>query len=274
MRLKINNEERRRESRTFSQRPGNRYSDNPPNFGSARSDYGDRAYGGRLNQQGMERGWWDKTTDEVSAWFGDREAERRRRMDERRNRIRDRNYGQRVSANYPLGFYPIEAGYSPSNVYLQNWEETRVREVMTENVVTVHPSDPAQYAARLMGEYDCGAIPVVDWQNRMIGMITDRDIAIRLVGNNMNPAFSKVADCMTDKAFACHVNDSLKNCLRSMSRHQIRRMPIVDDYNRVVGIISQGDLAQHASQNVGNGERRAISDVVCAISQHSQSSYR
>jgi len=272
MRLQIN--EGRLPNRG-SQIPRGRYgNDNPPNFGSARSDYGTRAYGGRLNKEGLDRDWWDKTTDEVSSWLGNEEAERRRRMDARDNRIHERNYGQKAGADYPLGFYPVEAAYFPSNLYEQDWHDLRAHEVMTRNVVTVHPNDAARYAAELMGECDCGAIPVVDWQHRLIGMITDRDITIRLVANGMNPMRARVGDCMTDKAFACHVNDSLENCMRVMSHHQVRRMPIVDDYNRVVGIISQADIAQHASVHKGTGERRAVSDVVCAVSEPSSSSYR
>jgi CBS domain-containing protein len=271
MRLQIN--EGRMPNRGGRMREGRYSNNNPPNFGSARSDYGDRAYGGRLNEKGLERDWWDKMTDEVSSWLGDEESERRRLMDERRNRIRERNYGQPPGAGYPLGFYPIESAYYPSNLYEQDWHQLRAHEVMTRNVVTVHPNDAAQYAAELMGECDCGAIPVVDWQHRLIGMITDRDITIRLVANGVNPMRARVGDCMTDKAFACHANDSLENCMRVMAHHQIRRMPIVDDHNRVVGIISQADIAQHASRHTGTGERRALSDVMCAVSEPSESSY-
>jgi CBS domain-containing protein len=209
-----------------------------------------------------------------SSWFGAEDPERRRRIDERRNRIRERGFGQPSYGDYPLGFYPIESAYYPSNVYEQDWHYLRARDVMTRHVVTLQPNDPAQYAAQMMAECDCGAIPVVNRQGQMIGMVTDRDITIRLVANGANLAFARVGDCMTNKAFACHVNDSLINCMRSMSCHQIRRMPIVDDRNRVVGIISQADIAQHASQRTGTGERRAMSDVVCAISEPSSGSYR
>jgi len=246
---------------------------NPPNFGSARSDYGDLAYGGRLNKKGMDRGWWDRASDEVSSWLGDEEAERRRRLDARRDRVREHYEARHDDGDYPRGLYPIESAYYPSNVYVPDWHDLSAHEVMTRDVVTLHPNDWAQYAAQLMGECDCGAIPVVDWQNRMVGMITDRDIAIRLVANGVNPLRARVGDCMTDKAFACHANDSLETCLRVMSHHQIRRLPIVNDRNQVVGIISQADVAQHASENRGRGERRAFTDAICAVSEPSSSSY-
>jgi CBS domain-containing protein len=251
------------------------YGESAPNFGSARSDYGERAYGGRLNRQGMDRGWWDRATDEVSSWLGDEQAERRRRTDARREGGRggQRNFGRQNYGGYSEDYYPAESGYYSSKAYRRNWRELRAGDVMTHDVVTVHPNDSVQNAAQLMAECDCGAVPVVDWQGRMLGMITDRDITIRVVAAGADLAFSRVGDCMTDEAFACHVGDSLVNCMRVMSRHQIRRIPIVDDRNRVVGIISQGDLAQHASEHSGRGEKRALSEVVCAVSEPSEGSH-
>ncbi|HSU25552.1 MAG TPA: CBS domain-containing protein [Pyrinomonadaceae bacterium] len=154
-----------------------------------------------------------------------------------------------------------------------DWKNMRAGDVMTTRVVTVYANDLATYAARVMGECDCGAIPVVDSQGRMIGMITDRDIAIRLVGNRMDTRHARVDDCMTDETFACHVDSPLDECMRTMSRHKIRRLPVLDERDRVVGIISQADLAQHASEHLGRGERRAVSDVVCAISEPTDGSY-
>ena len=154
-----------------------------------------------------------------------------------------------------------------------DWQSMRASDVMTENVITVFADDLATFAARKMGECDCGAIPVVDRQGRMVGMITDRDIAIRIVGNRMDTRHARVHDCMTDEVFACHVNSSLDECMQTMSRHQVRRLPVLDDRDRVVGIISQADLAQHAAENFGRGERRAVSDVVCAISEPTEGSY-
>src|SRR5262245_3375396 len=110
----------------------------PPNFGSARSDYGDRAYGGRLNSQGLDRGWWDKTSDEVSSWLGDEEAWQRRQMDSKYNAMHRRNES---GGDYPLGFYPVEAAYHPGNVYTQNWRGLRTSEMMNTDVVTLRPED-------------------------------------------------------------------------------------------------------------------------------------
>jgi CBS-domain-containing membrane protein len=72
---------------------------------------------------------------------------------------------------------------------------------------------------------------------------------------------------MTAGIFTCYANESVLECMRQMARHQVRRMPIVDDCGRLVGIVSQGDLARHACDNAPPEERRALAEVVCALSQ-------
>lgn len=228
-----------------------------PNWGSARSDYGDYAYGGRLNEKRIERGgrrredrgFLDRTGDEVRSWFGDEDAERRRRMDERRER---RDYSGGTGT----------------------WTNERARDVMTFAVECVRPDDSVEYAARLMRDCDCGALPVVDREGRLIGMITDRDLAVRLVARGADIRDARVHDCMTDEAFACQESSSIDDCMGEMSRHQVRRMPVVDRGGHVVGIVSQADLARHAEHNRGTGERRAVADVLCAISEPSAQPYR
>ena len=200
------------------------------------------------------RGFFRRAGDEVRSWFGDDEAERRRGRDdyeyERRGRRGD--YGR--------------PGYTI--------DDTRASDLMSRDVVTIYPEDRVGYAARLMRDYDCGALPVVDREGRLVGMITDRDISMRLVANETDTHNTVVADCMTDGAFACHAEDSVRECMRQMSRHRIRRLPIINDWGHVVGIVSQGDLARHAGYHPGRGERRAIADVVCAVSEPRRASRR
>ena len=193
------------------------------------------------------RGFFRRAGDEVRSWFGDEEADRRRGREEyeyeRRGRRED--YGR--------------PGYTIDDI--------RAGELMSRDVITVYPEDRIGYAARLMRDYDFGALPVVDREGRLIGMITDRDISMRLVANEADTHNTVVADCMTDGAFACHAEDSVRECMRQLSRHRIRRLPIINDWGHVVGIVSQGDLARHAGYHPGRGERRAIADVVCAVSE-------
>ncbi|HEX4947529.1 MAG TPA: CBS domain-containing protein [Blastocatellia bacterium] len=208
-----------------------------PDYGHNR-DY-DESYRGRERDS---RGLIERAGDEVRAWFGDEEAERRRMMDERYDRQR---YAERSERR----------------------DESCARDVMTRNVMVVHPWDSVERAAQLMGKCDCGSLPVVNENRRLLGMVTDRDITVRVVGRGRDPRRTQVEDCMSVNAVACHENDSIEDCMEQMSRHQVRRLPIVDDRERVIGIVSQGDLAWHAGTHKGRGERRAFADAVCAISE-------
>lgn len=146
------------------------------------------------------------------------------------------------------------------------------RDVMSRNVATVAPHDSAQHAARLMRDCDCGAIPVVDRHGRMIGMVTDRDITVRLVAGGKDPRGAQVQDCMTTQVFACYENDSLDDCVKAMSEHQVRRVAVIDNQNRVVGIISQGDLARHAQNN--RNEYDNFTNLLGEISEPTRNPYR
>jgi CBS domain-containing protein len=193
------------------------------------------------------RGFIERAGDEVRSWFGDEEAERRRRLDEW-------GYGQRNrERSYRRGQYHID--------------DVRAGDVMTRGVVTVYPWETVERAARLMGGCDCGVLPVVNNNRRLIGMITDRDIALRIVGCGIDPRHTRVGECMSEALYTCHEYDSIESCMRRMARHQIRRLPIVDDQDRVIGIISQGDLAWFASMHPGQGNRRAVADLVYAVSE-------
>jgi CBS domain-containing protein len=118
----------------------------------------------------------------------------------------------------------------------------RAGDVMTARVMTVRPEDSIELAARLMSESDCGALPVVDASKQLLGIITDRDIMVRLIAKGVSVPHAQVSDCMSDEAFACGVNSSVQSCIFAMSWHQVRRIPIVDQDHRVVGILSKGDL--------------------------------
>jgi CBS domain-containing protein len=156
----------------------------------------------------------------------------------------------------------------------RNVEDVRVHELMTRRVTNVHPATSVERAARLMEECDCGALPVVGDNGVLVGMITDRDIAIRIVARGRDARNAIVADCMTERVFACYENESVTECMRQMAHQQIRRMPIVDDRGRLLGIIAQGDLARHAGNHPSPDERRVLTETVCAVSQPPHMPYR
>ena len=136
----------------------------------------------------------------------------------------------------------------------------KARDIMTQNPRVVTPETPVQEAARLMKSEDTGVLPVVDNESsrRLVGVITDRDIAIRVVADGMSSA--QVRDAMSSNPKTCRPDDSVKDLLQVMSDAQVRRIPIVDDGGAVVGIVSQADVVLEA-----NGSR--VEKTIEKISQ-------
>ena len=125
----------------------------------------------------------------------------------------------------------------------------KARDIMTQNPRVVTPETSVQEAARLMKSEDTGVLPVVDSEGsrRLVGVITDRDIAIRVVGDGMSSA--QVRDAMSANPKTCRPDDNVKDVLQAMSDSQVRRIPIVDDGGAVVGIVSQADVVLEANGN-------------------------
>ncbi len=121
----------------------------------------------------------------------------------------------------------------------------RVSEIMTENPEMVTAETTLVEAAKKMRDLDVGIIPVVDSQEgrRLKGVLTDRDIAIRAVAEGRDATKTKVSEVMTTEVETCNKNDSIRDVLDVMQREQVRRVPITDRENRLVGIIAQADVA-------------------------------
>ena len=162
------------------------------------------------------------------------------------------------------GGYVAPQAYQPPT---RSIDEIRVHELMTRRVTSVHPATAVERAARLLEECDCGALPVIGDNGVLVGMITDRDITIRIVARGRDARQAIVADCMTDRVLACYANESVMECMRQMASHRVRRMPIVDDRGRLVGVLALGDLACHAGRHPVQEEHRLLIQTVCAISQ-------
>jgi CBS domain-containing protein len=114
---------------------------------------------------------------------------------------------------------------------------------MTPNPACCVATTPLRDVARMMLDNDCGQIPVVDESQRPIGVVTDRDIAVRGVARQISPEESPVKQIMTEDACWCYADDSVDEALSLMSTAQIRRLPVVDRDKRLVGILSLGDVA-------------------------------
>jgi len=118
-------------------------------------------------------------------------------------------------------------------------------QVMTKNPQCCLGSDTASRAAKIMKIEDVGAVPVCGSRDsrRLIGIITDRDIAIQLVADGRDPHTTKVQDIMTREPFTCRIDEDLEVAIQRMESNQVRRIPVVDQSGLMVGIISQADIA-------------------------------
>jgi len=120
----------------------------------------------------------------------------------------------------------------------------KVSEVMTSDVQTVTPDQSAREAANFMLRAEAGSIPVTEG-DKVIGMITDRDIAVRGVAEGRGPD-TPVRELMTDHIICARKDDDVDDVARRMSEEQVRRLPVLDDDDRLCGIVSLGDLARES----------------------------
>lgn len=130
----------------------------------------------------------------------------------------------------------------------------QVKEVMTKGVDCVTPEATVQEAARKMDRRNVGILPVCDKEG-LKGLLTDRDIAIRAAARGADPAKTKVVDVMSKNPACCHQNDDIKTVAKLMERKKVRRLPILDEDENLVGIVSLGDL----------GTKGAGQDVVAEV---------
>jgi CBS domain-containing protein len=123
-------------------------------------------------------------------------------------------------------------------------------EVMTKNPVCCLPTDMVAKAAELMKSKNIGSIPVIENEQteNLVGIVTDRDLALRIVAEGRDAKSTKVEVVMTRKVVTCRADDDLQKALDAMSEHQLRRIPVVDNDNKVVGIIAQADVATRVDQ--------------------------
>lgn len=122
----------------------------------------------------------------------------------------------------------------------------QAKDMMTSNPACCNPSTTIREVARMMVEHDCGEIPVVDMDNRPIGVITDRDICCRVAAQGFDSNTAIVHDHMSVPAITVHMQDSAERCCSVMEENMIRRVPVVDADDRCVGIIAQADFANKA----------------------------
>ena len=137
---------------------------------------------------------------------------------------------------------------------------TKIAEVMTQRPRAVTLQTSVREAAQLMEQEDVGSLPVVDEGARLVGIVTDRDVAVRVVGGGLDPDKSVVGDVASTDVLALTPDHDLDEALKLMAREQVRRVPIVVRENELVGMLAQADIAR-AEKDKATGE------VVEAISR-------
>jgi CBS domain-containing protein len=133
---------------------------------------------------------------------------------------------------------------------------TKCSEVMTRNPVCARPEDTVASVARLMKDNDIGPVPIVDDNNtkNLVGIVTDRDLAIKVVAAGRDPQMTPVREVMTTNVITCRDDDDIETALDAMSTQQLRRIPLVDDGNMLLGIIAQADIATRMNSPKKTGE--------------------
>ena len=141
----------------------------------------------------------------------------------------------------------------------------KVSECMTKDVKLASPDDTIEQAAKMMAAVDAGAIPVGE-NDHLVGMITDRDIAVRAIAHGKGPK-AKIRDVMTPEILYCFEDEELDHVARNMGETKVRRLPVVNREKRLVGIIALGDIAHEQG---GKATGRTLNRISQPGGEHSQ----
>jgi CBS domain-containing protein len=134
------------------------------------------------------------------------------------------------------------------------------RDVMTPDPACCTAGTTLDQVAKMMIQHSCGEIPVVDVNDRPIGVVTDRDIVCRVVAEGKNPMAHTAESCMSHPVVTVRHDDSLQDVVATMEQHQIRRVPVTDEHGCCTGVISQADIARAESVS-------AVGELVREVSQ-------
>jgi CBS domain-containing protein len=118
-----------------------------------------------------------------------------------------------------------------------------IRDLMTENPCSIDADKPVAYAAKMMRDEDVGLAPIVEG-DKLVGTLTDRDIAIRVVAEGKDPNQTTVREVASTNIVTIDPQQDLDEALRLMAKHQVRRLPVVEEDGRLVGVVAQADVAR------------------------------
>jgi CBS domain-containing protein len=137
----------------------------------------------------------------------------------------------------------------------------QVKDVMTSDVECISPETTLREAAQRMKELDVGPLPICGEKDRLVGMITDRDITVRAVAAGLDPSTAQVRDIMTPNIIYCYEDQDISDAAHMMEQNQIRRLVVLNRDKRLVGILSLGDLA------VDSGDEQLAGHTLEAVSE-------
>jgi CBS domain-containing protein len=135
----------------------------------------------------------------------------------------------------------------------------KIREMMTQGTVSVSPDTPVIEAAGLMRLHDIGVVPVLDGA-RIVGMLTDRDIVLQVVANGADPKTTPVNAVMSRGSISVFDDQSVEEAVDLMKKYQIRRLPVLDRTNKLVGIVSLGDIAVDVHAGLSGKALKEVSE--------------
>jgi CBS domain-containing protein len=139
-----------------------------------------------------------------------------------------------------------------------------VRNLMTQNPQCCRAEEMTDAAARVMWETDCGVVPIVDERERVVGVITDRDICMAAYTRGEPLSRIPIASAMARQVISCRASDPVEVAEKAMREGRVRRLPVVDDDGRLVGVLSLNDLAREALHD-GRGEAPGLADVTTTL---------
>ena len=146
----------------------------------------------------------------------------------------------------------------------------KVKECMCDDVCCVKPETKIKEVAKLMSENHIGSIPVCDQNQCICGIVTDRDILLRCVACDKDTNQTSVSEIMSCNVCTCKEDDDITNAQTQMSQNQIRRLPVCDNQNRIVGILTMGDIAQN-NQQLGQNQVCTTFENICGCNNKNNS---
>jgi len=146
----------------------------------------------------------------------------------------------------------------------------KVKDCMCDDVCCVKPNAKVQEVAKLMAQNHIGCVPVCDNNNCICGIVTDRDVLLRCVACDKDIHQTPVIDIMSCNVYTCQENDEMSNAESKMGQQQIRRLPVCDNQNRIVGILTMGDIAQN-NQQLGQNQVCTTFENICGCNNKNNS---